>query len=75
MNLASTAGANTVRTNVGALSVNTSAGSDATNRSATITEADGVALGTMNLGTGTLSLTAGGAVTRPARSPPPPSAS
>ena len=64
LNLASTTGANTVRTNAGALSVNTSAGSSATNRSATITEADGVALGAMNLGTGTLSLTAGGAVTQ-----------
>ena len=45
LNLTSTTGANTVRTNAGALSVNTSAGSSATNRSATITEADGVALG------------------------------
>ncbi|MBU0504036.1 MAG: filamentous hemagglutinin N-terminal domain-containing protein, partial [Candidatus Omnitrophota bacterium] len=56
--------ANIIKTNVATLNADTTAGSDATGRSITVTESDVVDLGTVNLGTGTLTLAAGGAITQ-----------
>ncbi|MES9899268.1 MAG: filamentous hemagglutinin N-terminal domain-containing protein [Sedimenticola sp.] len=58
------AGANTLKTNVATLVIDTTDGNDASDRSVTITETDGVVLGIVNLTDGDFSLTAAGAVTQ-----------
>ncbi|MBL3589273.1 MAG: filamentous hemagglutinin N-terminal domain-containing protein [gamma proteobacterium endosymbiont of Lamellibrachia anaximandri] len=57
------AGANTLSTTVSTLTIDSSDGSDATNQSVTVVNTGAVALGILNLGGGTLNLTAGGAIT------------
>ncbi|OGA15047.1 MAG: hypothetical protein A3H32_09425, partial [Betaproteobacteria bacterium RIFCSPLOWO2_02_FULL_63_19] len=64
LNLTSSGGANSVLTAVSTLNADTHTATGATNQSLTVAEDDGVALGVVNAGAGTLSLTAAGAVTQ-----------
>ncbi|MFA4854449.1 MAG: hypothetical protein WC616_03765 [Candidatus Omnitrophota bacterium] len=66
LNTTVTAGviANTVKTDVATLNVNTSAGNNATRRSITVEEADNIVLGTVNVGSGAFTLTAGGDISQ-----------
>ncbi|RLJ19752.1 hypothetical protein DJ030_08285 [bacterium endosymbiont of Escarpia laminata] len=57
------AGANTLSTTVSTLSIDSSDGNDAINQSVTVVDTGAVALGILDLGGGTLNLTAGGAIT------------